>query len=210
MIDTHTELEEIETGSREPLALSHSTAWRGDQGVRRFLDGILLAALSRGASEITIEPIDGEVLVRYTIAGERVPACASLPAGAAANLATIVKEYAHLDICDREHSQAGRVRLRAETCPGIVHDVRMQIDVCPTEFGESATLRLRDAAACNPRSASRSSDRSDAIQPCESACREHDRTVEFVCMLAGTRFADARHRLFHPRPPGMDFATWAG
>jgi type II secretory ATPase GspE/PulE/Tfp pilus assembly ATPase PilB-like protein len=173
---------------------------------RRFVDGILLTAISRGASEITIEPLEREVRVRYTIAGERVPACASLPAGAAASLATIVKEYARLDVDDREHSQAGHVRLRAETCPGRVHDIRMQIGVSPTEFGEVATIRIREATLRETRGGAPSS----AIQTREDAGRAFDRTIELVKALAGGRFAVAHRRSLVPRPPGAVRGPWAG
>jgi hypothetical protein len=177
---------------------------------RHFVDGILLAAISRGASEITIEPLDGEVRVRYTIAGVRVPACASLPARAAARLAAIVKEYARLDVGDHEHFQEGHVRMRAETCPGRVHDVRMKIDVSPTEFGEAATLHLRDAtlAGAQANASTRVKAPPGAIRSRDNACREFERTLEIVNLLGGNRTTKVRSRLLVPRPPGSVRGTW--
>jgi type II secretory ATPase GspE/PulE/Tfp pilus assembly ATPase PilB-like protein len=178
---------------------------------RRFVDGILLAAISRGASEIEIEPLDGEVRVRYTIDGERVPACASLPQGAAANLATIVKEYARLDVSDREHVQGGRVRLRAETCPGKVHDVRMQIDVSPTRFGESTTIRLQDVASRGSRTGRgpHVEDRPGAGVTSEISRNDFDRALRLLGALEGDRPRERSRPQFEPRPPGAQRVGWA-
>ena len=106
--------------------------------VVRLVNRIIAQAVERRASDIHIEPFEGELRIRYRIDGhlaEQEPA----PRAAAAAIVSRVKLMAGLDIAERRLPQDGRIKL-----PVRGKDVDFRVATAPSLHGESVVLRILD------------------------------------------------------------------
>ena len=110
--------------------------------VVRLVNGLLAAAIQRGASDVHVEPYDAEFRIRFRIDGMLYPVAAP-PVTLRDAVISRLKIMANLDIAEKRLPQDGR--LRAHFRAG---DVRREIDVrvssLPMLFGEKIVLRLLD------------------------------------------------------------------
>jgi type IV pilus assembly protein PilB len=109
-----------------------------DNKVVELLNHLLMQAIADKASDIHLEPFEGEFKVRYRIDGvlyEMAPVdkIMALP------MVSRVKVLAKLNISERRLPQDGRVELNLPTGP-----VDLRVAVLPTMFGESVVLRVLD------------------------------------------------------------------
>jgi len=109
-----------------------------DAPIIRLVNAILAEAVKERASDVHIEPQEGEVLVRYRIDGVLHPKL-RLPKGYQAPLITRLKVMARMDLGERFVPQDGRIAI---SIGGKEIDVR--VGLIPTQFGERLTLRLLD------------------------------------------------------------------
>lgn len=107
-----------------------------DAPVIRLVQSLLASAVSRGASDVHIEPMARHLLIRYRIDGRLIEA-ERYPDSFAAPVASRIKVLASLDIAESRLPQDGRLRL---TVRGREVDVR--VSTSPTAWGESIVLRL--------------------------------------------------------------------
>jgi general secretion pathway protein E len=107
-----------------------------DAPVIRLVQSLLAGAVSRGASDVHIEPMARHLLIRYRIDGRLIEA-ERYPDSFAAPVASRIKVLASLDIAESRLPQDGRLRL---TVRGREVDVR--VSTSPTAWGESIVLRL--------------------------------------------------------------------
>ena len=110
----------------------------GDEPAVRFIDEMLESAISRGASDIHIEPYERELRVRYRIDGALQQVSAP-PLEMAASLSSRLKIMANLNIAERRLPQDGRIKVTR-------HDgaVDMRVSTLPTLSGEKIVLRVLD------------------------------------------------------------------
>ncbi|MEE8332329.1 MAG: GspE/PulE family protein [Alphaproteobacteria bacterium] len=108
--------------------------------VIRLVNRMIEDAIAANASDIHIEPADGDSAVRYRVDGLLRPVM-SLPAAQAAAAASRIKIMADLDIVDRRRAQDGRCRVHVQ---GRAIDIR--ISAVPTIHGEGLVLRILDKA----------------------------------------------------------------
>ena len=110
--------------------------------VVRLVNGLLAAAIERGASDVHVEPYDAELRIRLRIDGMLYPVAAP-PLALRDAVISRLKIMASLDIAEKRLPQDGRLKARFRA-----GDERREIDVrvssLPTLFGEKIVLRLLD------------------------------------------------------------------
>ncbi|MBP8613048.1 MAG: type II/IV secretion system protein, partial [Candidatus Atribacteria bacterium] len=106
--------------------------------VIRLVNSIISQAISEGASDIHVEPMEDNVRVRYRVDGilqekQRLPK--RIQAGIIARL----KIISNMDIAERRIPQDGRLSLKYEGRP-----VDFRVSSLPSIFGEKIVLRILD------------------------------------------------------------------
>jgi general secretion pathway protein E len=108
----------------------------GEAPIIKLVNQIIRKAAEAGASDIHIEPFEGQLQVRYRIDG-LLREMEAPPVQSAAAVISRVKIMANLNIAERRLSQDGRFKQRVR---GNEFDVR--VSTVPTMHGESVVLRL--------------------------------------------------------------------
>jgi general secretion pathway protein E len=108
----------------------------GEAPIIKFVNQIIRNAAESGASDIHIEPFEGQLMVRYRIDGLLREVDAP-PTNSTAAVISRVKIMANLNIAERRLSQDGRFKQRVR---GNEFDLR--VSCVPTMHGESVVLRL--------------------------------------------------------------------
>jgi type IV pilus assembly protein PilB len=108
----------------------------GDEVVRS-LNKILAAGLSKGASDIHIEPEAAGVRVRFRVNGVLHDWPETVPASYGKGIVARVKILAGLDITDRRLPQDGRVGMSAGT-----RELDLRVSTMPTGRGEKVVMRV--------------------------------------------------------------------
>jgi len=106
--------------------------------VVKLTNHILQDAVRAGASDIHIEPMREEGLVRVRVDGVMRPRM-TLPVSVTSRVVSRIKVLGRLDIADRHRPQDGRARLEID---GRVMDLR--ISTVPTRHTEKAVIRILD------------------------------------------------------------------
>ena len=130
-------LEELEEISAELLTRQGEEA-----PVIKLVNVILMSAISKGASDIHIEPYEKEYRVRYRIDGLLYNVMAP-PLKMKDAITSRVKIMAKLDIAEKRLPQDGRIKIRF-TDAGQQRDIDFRVSCLPTLFGEKIVLRLLD------------------------------------------------------------------
>ncbi|MSU74311.1 hypothetical protein EXS57_00860 [Candidatus Kaiserbacteria bacterium] len=107
-----------------------------DLPIVRIIDTLLRHAIVQGASDIHIEPMETEVLVRYRIDGILHDAM-TLPKAAAAGIVARIKVLSNLKLDEKRLPQDGRFKMETE-----VDRVSFRVSILPTFFGEKTVMRL--------------------------------------------------------------------
>ena len=107
-----------------------------DLPIVRIVDTLLRHAIIQGASDIHIEPMEEEVMVRYRIDGILHDAM-TLPKQAAAGITARIKVLANLKLDEKRLPQDGRFKMETET-----DKVSFRVSLLPTYFGEKIVMRL--------------------------------------------------------------------
>src|SRR5688572_4620106 len=110
-----------------------------DTPIVRFVNKMLLDAISKGASDIHFEPYEKKYRVRVRLDGVLQEVSAP-PVAIGMRLAARLKVLARLDLAERRIPQDGRIKLNLSKSKAI--DFR--VSTCPTLFGEKVVLRIND------------------------------------------------------------------
>ncbi|MDH5231548.1 MAG: GspE/PulE family protein [Gammaproteobacteria bacterium] len=113
-----------------------------DGPVITLVNGILLAALNKHASDIHMESNEAGVNIKYRVDGVLYPATETLDPSHQNSLVSRIKVMAQLDITERRVPQDGRFRLRYAN-----RDIDFRVSILPTVFGEDVAIRILDRAA---------------------------------------------------------------
>jgi type IV pilus assembly protein PilB len=109
-----------------------------DAPIVKFVNQVILKAVTDGASDIHIEPGDHDVRVRYRIDGvlhEVMRTNRRLLAGVVSRL----KIMADIDIAERRRPQDGRISVK------ISHrSIDLRVSTLPTIYGEKVVMRILD------------------------------------------------------------------
>lgn len=107
-----------------------------DLPIVRIVDTLLRHAIIQKASDIHIEPMEQEVLVRYRIDGVLHDAM-TLPRTASAGITARIKVLANLKLDEKRLPQDGRFKMETET-----DKVSFRVSMLPTYYGEKIVMRL--------------------------------------------------------------------
>jgi len=107
-----------------------------DLPVIRIVDALLKHAIIQNASDIHIEPMEKQVLVRYRIDGILHDAM-TLPKSAASSITARIKVLANLKLDEKRLPQDGRFKMKLSD-----QAVSFRVSVLPTYFGEKTVMRL--------------------------------------------------------------------
>ena len=115
-----------------------------DGPVIRFVNSVIVRAVTDRASDIHIEPHDGELAIRFRIDGVLRPAT-SVPLDRGPAIVSRLKVMSDLDITERRVPQDGRVGMRIGD-----RQIDLRVATLPTVGGESVVVRLLDRSTVAP------------------------------------------------------------
>lgn len=107
-----------------------------DLPVVRIVDTLLRHAIIQSASDVHIEPMENEVLVRYRIDGILRDAM-TLPRRAASTIVARIKVLSSLRLDEKRTPQDGRFKMEVEG-----QKVSFRVSILPVYFGEKIVMRL--------------------------------------------------------------------
>ena len=107
-----------------------------DLPVVRVVDTLLKHAIIQNASDIHIEPMEGEVLVRYRIDGMLHDAMV-LPKNAGSSITARIKVLSNLKLDEKRLPQDGRFKIDMNG-----EKVSFRVSILPTYYGEKTVMRL--------------------------------------------------------------------
>jgi type IV pilus assembly protein PilB len=109
-----------------------------DAPVVKLINGMLIDAVKRGASDIHIEPFEHEIRVRYRIDGALLEIMRP-PLKMKAALTSRIKILSQLNIAERRVPQDGRLKLKLGA-----RVIDFRVSTLPVLFGEKIVLRILD------------------------------------------------------------------
>jgi type IV pilus assembly protein PilB len=130
-------IEELEEISAEALSRQGEEA-----PVIKLVNVVLMSAISKGASDIHIEPYEKEYRIRYRIDGILYNIM-SPPLKMRDAITSRIKIMAKLDIAEKRLPQDGRIKIRFAD-NGTPKDIDFRVSCLPTLFGEKIVMRLLD------------------------------------------------------------------
>ena len=107
-----------------------------DLPVVRIVDTLLNHAILQGVSDIHIEPMENQVLVRYRIDGLLHDAMI-LPKNTASGIIARIKVLSNLKLDEKRLPQDGRFKIQTKTT-----SVAFRVSILPTYYGEKTVMRL--------------------------------------------------------------------
>ena len=107
-----------------------------DLPVVRIVDTLLRHAIIQGASDIHIEPMEKEVMVRYRIDGILHDAM-TLPKHSAGSIVARIKVLSKLKLDEKRLPQDGRFKMEMDG-----QKVSFRVSILPIYYGEKAVMRL--------------------------------------------------------------------
>jgi type IV pilus assembly protein PilB len=126
-------------GEEESLAaVSELQASAEDAPVIKLVYSILSQGVSEGASDIHLEPEEGELRVRFRVDGVLKEA-AHVPKRMISAVISRIKIMSELDIAEKRVPQDGRVGVMVED-----RRIDLRVTTLPTQRGEGATIRILD------------------------------------------------------------------
>ena len=131
-------LEEIESEDVASTSVTDIRHSAEDAPVVRLANAILASAVNRGASDIHIEPMEKEVLVRYRIDGV-LQAVQTVPKKGQMGLIARLKILSRLDIAEKRMPQDGRISVRVED-----RAIDFRVSTIPSKWGEKVCMRILD------------------------------------------------------------------
>jgi general secretion pathway protein E len=103
-----------------------------------FVNSALYEAVKERASDIHIEPFEGDLSIRYRVDGVLHNAH-QLPNKLHSPIISRIKVMANMDIAEKRLPQDGRIRIKIAG-----KDIDIRVSTVPTSFGERGVLRLLD------------------------------------------------------------------
>ncbi len=132
------EQDEEEDAGESLAAVSDMQASAEDAPVIKLVYSILAQAVGEGASDVHLEPEEGELRVRFRVDGVLKEA-AHVPKRMIGAVISRLKIMSELDIAEKRVPQDGRVSVAVEE-----RRVDLRVTTLPTQRGEGATIRILD------------------------------------------------------------------
>ncbi|HEX3734689.1 MAG TPA: ATPase, T2SS/T4P/T4SS family [Solirubrobacterales bacterium] len=125
-------------GGAELAGVSEMQASAEDAPVIKLVYSILAQAVGEGASDIHLEPEEGELRIRFRIDGVLKEA-AHVPKRMIGAVISRLKIMSELDIAEKRIPQDGRIGVALEG-----RRIDLRVTTLPTQRGEGATIRILD------------------------------------------------------------------
>jgi len=113
-----------------------------DAPIVRYVNKILVDAISGGASDIHIEPYEKSFRIRFRQDG-MLREVAFPPVNIAARLVARLKVMSRMNIAERRVPQDGRIKLKLSRS----RDIDFRVNTLPTLYGEKVVLRILDSSS---------------------------------------------------------------
>ncbi|MBN2885860.1 MAG: type IV-A pilus assembly ATPase PilB [Chromatiaceae bacterium] len=113
-----------------------------DAPIVRYVNKILVDAISMGASDIHFEPYEKYFRVRFRQDG-MLQEVASPPLNLANRLVSRLKVMSRMNIAERRVPQDGRIKLKLSRS----RDIDFRVNTLPTLYGEKVVLRILDSSS---------------------------------------------------------------
>jgi type IV pilus assembly protein PilB len=126
---------------QEEVNLEEVAAAGAELGIIKLVNMLVANAVRDRASDIHIEPMEKDLMVRYRIDGD-MRRVMSPPKNSHQPIITRIKILANLDIAERRLPQDGRMVVKMGK-----REVDIRVSILPTIFGEKAVLRILDKEA---------------------------------------------------------------
>jgi len=129
------------SGPTQREAATDTEEMADDASIIKFVNQVLQQAVVERATDIHVEPFEGELRIRYRVDG--VLFNASIPPTIKyLHLAIVsrIKIMAALNIAERRLPQDGRIKLKVGDS-----DLDLRVSVIPTSYGESVHIRILSA-----------------------------------------------------------------
>ena len=107
-----------------------------DLPIVRVVDTLLKHAIIQNASDIHIEPMEKDLLIRYRIDGILRDAMV-LPKNVASGITARIKVLARLKLDEKRLPQDGRFKMNSEG-----QNVSLRVSILPTYYGEKTVMRI--------------------------------------------------------------------
>lgn len=126
------------SSSKQEVAVSEADLKKiaEDLPVVRIVDTLLKHAILQNASDIHVEPMEDQLLVRYRIDGILRDAMV-LPRNAEASISARIKVLSNLKLDEKRLPQDGRFKIDANG-----EKVSFRVSILPTYYGEKTVMRL--------------------------------------------------------------------
>jgi type IV pilus assembly protein PilB len=131
----------LEDGSPQPGASTEEDSEVEDAPVVRYIQKVLIDAITAGASDIHFEPFERFYRIRYRLDGILMEV-AQPPLAIKDKVASRIKVISKLDIAEKRVPQDGRMKLVLSKSKAI--DFR--VSTLPTLFGEKIVMRILDSS----------------------------------------------------------------
>jgi type IV pilus assembly protein PilB len=131
----------LEDGSPQPGATTEEDSEVEDAPVVRYIQKVLIDAITAGASDIHFEPFERFYRIRYRLDGVLMEV-AQPPLAIKDKVASRIKVISKLDIAEKRVPQDGRMKLVLSKNKTI--DFR--VSTLPTLFGEKIVMRILDSS----------------------------------------------------------------
>lgn len=129
----------VQHADGDEVELDKASQNSDDAPVVKFVNKILLDAISRGASDIHFEPYETQYRVRFRIDGMLVE-IARPPFALRHRIAARLKIMSRLDISERRLPQDGALKLQLSR----TRSIDFRVNSLPTVWGEKIVLRILD------------------------------------------------------------------
>lgn len=133
--------EELKSASRRQIVPAQMSGGREDADAAptiRFVNSLIERAFNERASDIHLEPQDGEMVVRMRIDG-LLHKMLTVPANLQNTVISRLKIMGGMNISERKIPQDGRAMVHIHQ-----HELDLRISSMPTIYGEKVVLRLLD------------------------------------------------------------------
>ena len=116
-----------------------------EKPIIRLVNSVLARAVKERASDIHIEPMENEVLVRFRIDGN-LQDKTQIPKRHAGSLASRIKIIGKLNIAEKSIPQDGRIAIKVAG-----KDIDVRLSVLPVAYGERIVMSLLDKSSGGKR-----------------------------------------------------------
>jgi type IV pilus assembly protein PilB len=138
---TDTDLDNLDIAADDEAGKDDSDANVDEAPIVRYINKVLVDAITGGASDIHFEPYEKTFRIRFRQDGI-LSEVASPPVNLASRLAARLKVMSRMNIAERRVPQDGRIKLRLSRN----RDIDFRVNTLPTLYGEKVVLRILDAS----------------------------------------------------------------